>query len=50
VKRGGGLQLIVDQVGILEGFLPVYASQHMKAYLLSFVDVEDLYKITFMQK
>jgi hypothetical protein len=50
VKGVGGLQLIVDEEGILEGFFPVYASEKMKANVLSFADVEDLYDITYVQK
>jgi hypothetical protein len=50
VKRVGGLQLIVDEEGILEGFFPVYASEKTKANVLSFADIEDLYNITYVQK
>jgi hypothetical protein len=39
----GGLQLIVDKVGMLDGFFQVYASEHTKANVLSFADVEDKY-------
>jgi hypothetical protein len=41
IKGVGGTQLIVDQVGDLDGFFEVYASEHTKANLLSFADVED---------
>jgi hypothetical protein len=41
-----GVQMVVDQQGILEGFFPVYASENTKANVLSFADVEDLYDIT----
>jgi hypothetical protein len=50
VKGVGGLQLIIDEEGILEGFFPVYASEKTKANVLSFADVEDLYDITYVQK
>jgi len=50
VKGVGGLQLIVDEEGLLEGFFPVYASEKTKANVLSFADVEDLYDITYVQK
>jgi hypothetical protein len=50
VKGVGGLQLIVDEEGILEVFFLVYASEKMKADVLSFTDVEDLYNITYIQK
>jgi hypothetical protein len=47
VKGVGGTQLIVDLVGHLDGFFEVYASEHTKANVLSFADVEDLYDITY---
>ena len=50
VKGVGGTQLIVDQVGDLEGFFEVYASAHTKANVLSFADVEDKYEITYDKK
>jgi hypothetical protein len=34
-------------VGHLDGFFEVYASEHTKANVLSFADVEDLYDITY---
>ncbi len=46
----GGLQLIVDEEGVLDGFFPVYASDKMKANVLSFADVEDLYDIMHIRK
>jgi hypothetical protein len=46
----GGLQLIVDEVGTLESFFPVYVSKHTKANVLSFTGIEDMYKITYVQK
>jgi hypothetical protein len=45
----GGLQLIVDKVGMLDGFFQVYASEHTKANVLSFADVEDKYEITYVR-
>jgi hypothetical protein len=50
VKGVGGTQLIVDQVGDLEGFFEVYASEHTKANVLSFADVEDKYVVTYKEK
>jgi hypothetical protein len=46
IKGVGDLQLIVDQVKILEKYFPVYESEHTKAKVFSFADVEDLYDIT----
>jgi hypothetical protein len=39
--------LIVDMVGYLDGFFEVYASEHTKANILSFADIEDLYEIKY---
>jgi hypothetical protein len=50
VKGVGGVQLIVDHVGDLEGFFEVYASAHTKANVLSFADVEDKYVVTYKEK
>jgi hypothetical protein len=50
IKGVGGVQLIVDQVGFMEGFFQVYASSDTKANVLSFADVEDLYEITYVQR
>jgi hypothetical protein len=50
VKGIGGVQLIVDQVGDLEGFFEVYASSHTKANVLSFADVEHKYVVTYKEK
>jgi len=47
VKGVGGTQLIVYMLGHLDGFFEVYASEHTKANVLSFADVEDLYEITY---
>ncbi len=41
-----GLQLTVDRKGYLDDFFDVYASEHMKANVLSFSEVEDAYDIT----
>jgi uncharacterized protein YdaU (DUF1376 family) len=49
IKGVGGPQLIVDQVKDLEGFFEVYVSEHTKANILSFADVEDMYKVTYMR-
>jgi hypothetical protein len=50
VKGVGGTQLIVDQVGDLDGFFEVYASEHTRANVLSFADVEDKYVVTYKEK
>jgi hypothetical protein len=47
VKGVGGVQLVVDQVGMLVGFFMVYACE---ANVLSFADVEDIYKVTYQHK
>jgi hypothetical protein len=47
VRGVGGLQLIVNRVGTLEGFFQVYASEHTKANVLSFSEVEDKYRVTY---
>jgi hypothetical protein len=47
VEGVGGTQLFVDMVGHLNGFFEVYASEHTKANVLSFADVEDMYEITY---
>jgi hypothetical protein len=41
VKGVGEVQLIVDKVGMLDGFFHVYASENTKANVLSFAEVED---------
>jgi hypothetical protein len=41
VKVVGEVQLIVDKVGMLDGFFHVYASKNTKANVLSFAEVED---------
>jgi hypothetical protein len=50
IKGVGGIQMTVNQVGDLPGFFQVYASAETKANILSFVDIEDLYEISYMQK
>jgi hypothetical protein len=50
VKGMGGLQLIVDEGGIVVGLFPVYASENTIANVLSFADIEDLYDITYVHK
>jgi hypothetical protein len=50
VKGVGGTQLIVDQVGDLDGFFEVYASEHTRVNILSFANVEDKYIVTYKEK
>jgi hypothetical protein len=45
----GGVQLIANKVGMLDGFFQVYASEETKANVLSLADVEDKYKITYVR-
>jgi hypothetical protein len=47
VKGVGGVQLIADKVGDLEGFFQVYTSEKITANVLCFADVEDKYAITY---
>jgi hypothetical protein len=47
VNGVGGLQLTVDHKGYLEDFFDVYASEHTKANVVSFSEVEDTYDITY---
>jgi hypothetical protein len=47
VKGVGGVQLIVDKVGDLDGFFQVYASENITLNVLCFADVEDKYAITY---
>jgi hypothetical protein len=49
VSGVGGVQLIVDKVGMLDGFFQVYASKETKENVLSFADMEDKYKIMFVR-
>jgi hypothetical protein len=39
---------MVDRKGYLEDFFDIYASEHTKAIVLSFSDIEDMYKITYI--
>jgi hypothetical protein len=43
----GGVQLCTRETGYLPDFFRVYTSSDTKANVLSFADVEDLYKITY---
>jgi hypothetical protein len=43
----GGVQLIVKHVGMLDGFFEVFASEKTKANVLSFVEVEEKYEISY---
>jgi hypothetical protein len=45
----GDVQLIVEHVGMLDGFFEVYASKKTKANVLSFAEVEDKYKISYVR-
>jgi hypothetical protein len=47
VKGVGGVQLIVDKVGDLDGFFQVYTSENITANVLCFADVEDMYAVTY---
>jgi hypothetical protein len=49
IKGVGGVQLIVDQVGMLDVFFQVYASEKTKANVLSFAEVEDRYDISYVR-
>jgi len=44
----GGVQLIVNQIGMLDGFFEVYASEKTKVNVLSFAEVEDKYEISYI--
>jgi hypothetical protein len=48
VKGVGGVQMVVDKVGTLEGFFEVYESESTKANVLSFAAVEDQYEISYV--
>lgn len=50
VKGVGGVQLVIDYVGMLKGFFTVYACQHTKANVLSFADVEDIYRVMYRHR
>jgi len=49
VSGVGGIQLIVDKVGLLVGFFEVYSSAETKANVLSMAAVEEVYPITYKQ-
>jgi hypothetical protein len=49
VNGTGGVQLIVDKVGMLDGFFQVYASEETKVNVLSFADEENKYEITYVR-
>jgi hypothetical protein len=49
VNGVGGVQLVVSETGYLQDFFRVYATKDTKANVLCFMDVEDLYKITYKQ-
>jgi hypothetical protein len=46
----GSVQLVVNQIGMLEGFFTVYVCEHTRANVLSFADVEDIDRITYQRK
>jgi hypothetical protein len=48
-SKKGGVQMVVDEVGMSEVFFDTYASRGTKANVLSFAAVEDLYKISYIQ-
>jgi hypothetical protein len=50
VKGVGGLQLKVDDMGYLDQFFHVYASDETRANVLSFAEVEELYDITYVPR
>jgi hypothetical protein len=50
VNGVGGLQLTVDRKGYLDDFFDVYTSEHTKANVLSFSEVEDTYDITYIPR
>ena len=45
----GGVQLIVEHVGMLDGFFEVYASENTKENALSFAEIEDKYEILYVR-
>jgi hypothetical protein len=47
VKGVGGVQMVVEHVGDLEGFFEVCASDEVRANILSFAAVEDMYEVTY---
>jgi hypothetical protein len=48
-KGVGSVQMVVDEVGTIEGFFEVYASDCTRANVLSFAAVEDLYEISYVR-
>jgi hypothetical protein len=50
VKGVGRLQLVVDKKGYLPDFFEVYTSEETKANVLSFAEVEDKYRITYIHE
>jgi hypothetical protein len=46
----GELQLVVDKKGYLQEFFEVYTSADTKANVLSFLEVEEKYKIIYIPK
>jgi hypothetical protein len=50
VSGVGGVQLIVDKVGFLDGFFEVYSSTETKANVLSMATVEEVYPIMYKQQ
>jgi hypothetical protein len=47
VKGVGGVQMVVEHIGNLEGFFEVYACNEARANILSFAAVEDMYEVTY---
>ncbi len=47
VNGVGGVQMEVREAGYLDGFFEVYASDAIKVNILSFLEVEELYPITY---
>jgi hypothetical protein len=50
VSGVGGVQLIVDKVGLLDVFFEVYSSTETKVNVLSMAAVEEVYPITYNQQ
>ncbi len=49
VNGVGGMQLVVNETGYLQDFFRVYTTANTKANILGFMEVEDLYEITYNQ-
>ena len=49
VNGVGGVQLVVIETGYLHDYFRVYATANVKANVLCFADVEELYEITYDQ-